>query len=85
MSNLLAKTKTSPAADQAEETKHLDQRELAHRWRISCRTLERWRWLNQGPPYLKLGGRVVYQLSDIQAYERRRRAETHSSILGEWR
>jgi Helix-turn-helix domain len=48
---------------------HLNQIELARRWRVSPRTLERWRWLNQGPPYLKLGGRVVYRLADIEAFE----------------
>jgi hypothetical protein len=33
------------------------------------RTLERWRWLNQGPRYLKIGGRVVYRLEDVEAFE----------------
>jgi hypothetical protein len=28
---------------------------------MSERTLERWRWLGQGPRFLKLGGRVAYQ------------------------
>jgi hypothetical protein len=52
---------------------------------LSERTLERWRWQKTGPSYIKLGGRVVYALPDIEAYERRRRAETHTSILGSWR
>lgn len=56
--------------------RHLTQGELAQRWRISPRTLERWRWLHQGPQYLKIGGRVVYLLGDIEAYEAARRAET---------
>ena len=47
--------------------------------------LERWRWLKTGPHYHKLGGKIAYALADIEAYERRRRAETHSSILGSWR
>jgi hypothetical protein len=50
---------------------HLHQTDLARRWRISPRTLERWRWLNQGPCYLKIGGRVAYRLEDIEAYETR--------------
>lgn len=49
--------------------RHLHQEDLARRWNISCRTLERWRWLDQGPPYLKVGARVVYRLADIEAYE----------------
>ncbi len=50
-------------------TTHLDQDELANRWRISPRTLERWRWLQQGPAYIKIGGRVVYRLDDVETYE----------------
>jgi hypothetical protein len=50
-------------------TRHLHQEDLARRWRLSSRTLERWRWLQQGPAYLKVGGRVVYRLSDVEAYE----------------
>jgi hypothetical protein len=42
---------------------------LARRWNISPRTLERWRWLGTGPRYLKIGGRVVYRLDDIEAFE----------------
>lgn len=67
-----------------EEIRHLNQTELARRWRVSPRTLERWRWLKVGPPFCKLGGKVTYLLHDIETYERRRRAETHSSILGSW-
>ena len=49
--------------------KHLNQIDLADRWNISQRTLERWRWLGEGPAYLKIGGRVVYRLEDVEAYE----------------
>lgn len=51
------------------------QTDLARRWRISPRTLERWRWLGQGPKYLKIGGRVVYRLEDIEAYEAEKQRE----------
>ena len=47
----------------------LNQIELADRWRLSERTLERWRWQKQGPPFLKIGGRVRYPLSEIEAFE----------------
>jgi hypothetical protein len=49
---------------------HFSQAELALRWRISPRTLERWRWSKTGPVYLKIGGRVVYRLEDIEAFEK---------------
>jgi len=51
-------------------TKHLRQKDLAARWHVSVRTLERWRWLGGGPRFLKVGGRVVYRLEDVEAYER---------------
>ena len=50
-------------------TRHLSQIELAARWNISHRTLERWRWTGEGPQYVKLGGRVVYRLEDVEADE----------------
>jgi hypothetical protein len=49
--------------------RHLNQIDLSRRWSISPRTLERWRWLHQGPQYLKIGGRVVYRLEDVEAFE----------------
>lgn len=49
--------------------RHINQAELAERWHISHRTLERWRWLRVGPRYLKLGGRVVYRLEDVEEFE----------------
>ncbi|MBL4543495.1 MAG: helix-turn-helix domain-containing protein [Rhodobacteraceae bacterium] len=54
---------------------HLNQVELAARWKISPRTLERWRWTGEGPAYVKIGGRVVYRLDDVETYERERRCE----------
>jgi hypothetical protein len=49
---------------------HFSQAELAFRWRISPRTLERWRWSKAGPVFLKIGGRVIYRLEDIEAFEK---------------
>ena len=52
-----------------QHEQHLNQRELAKRWGISPRTLERWRTIGFGPAFLKLGGRVAYRLADIEAFE----------------
>ena len=49
---------------------HFNQAELAFRWRISPRTLERWRWSKTGPVFLKIGGRVIYRLEDIGVFEK---------------
>ncbi len=51
---------------------YLTQADLAARWRISERTLERWRWSRQGPRFIKIGGAVRYSLQDIESYELRR-------------
>jgi predicted DNA-binding transcriptional regulator AlpA len=48
----------------------LNQKQLARRWGLSPRTLERWRWLRQGPVYFKLGGKVAYRVTDIDEFER---------------
>jgi hypothetical protein len=53
----------------ALDLRHLNQVQLSRRWSLSPRTLERWRWLKAGPPYLKIGGRVVYRLEDVEDYE----------------
>ena len=50
-------------------TRHLNQVDLSRRWSLSPRTLERWRWLKQGPSYVKVGGRIIYRLDDIEAFE----------------
>ncbi|MFH5927379.1 helix-turn-helix transcriptional regulator [Roseomonas xinghualingensis] len=60
--------------------RHLHQNEVAHRWGISPRTLERWRWLGQGPVYLKLGGTVVYRLEDIEAFEAQQLRAARASL-----
>lgn len=52
-----------------DDPRHLTQTDLARRWRKSERTLESWRWKKTGPPYLKIGGRVIYRLEDIEAFE----------------
>jgi len=51
------------------DVSHLNQRQLANRWSVSEATLERWRGEGIGPVYLKLGGRVVYRLEDIEGFE----------------
>ena len=47
----------------------LTQKQLAELLNISERTLERWRWLGQGCRYIKIGGRVVYRVEDVEAFE----------------
>ena len=64
---------TSPALPSPPPLRHLNQHQLALRWGVSPRTLERWRWLGLGPAYLKLVGTVAYRLEDVVAYEKAQR------------
>lgn len=40
-------------------------KEAARLMRMSHRTLEDWRLTGDGPPYLKVGRRVLYRLADL--------------------
>jgi hypothetical protein len=48
---------------------HLTQFELAERWRLSGRTLEKWRQTRRGPRYLRVGGRVLYPVEEVERFE----------------
>lgn len=52
-----------------EERPHLLEPELARRWRLTTRTLQRWRRAGTGPVFLLLGRRVAYRRSDIERFE----------------
>lgn len=56
--------------DQTQSITHINQAQLSDRWGLAQRTLERWRAIGWGPVFIKLGGRVIYRLEDIEAYER---------------
>jgi hypothetical protein len=45
-----------------------DETHIARRLHISPRSLERWRMTGDGPPYLKLGRRVVYRERDVEEW-----------------
>ena len=47
----------------------LTEKMLADRWVCSVARLQRWRTVSEGPPYLKIVGKVLYRLKDIEAYE----------------
>lgn len=62
-----------------ERKECLSEKLLARRWGLSHRTLERWRHDKTGPIYLKIGGRVVYRLSDIEVFESGRQHDAMAS------
>ena len=48
---------------------HLTEAQLAQRWNLSRRTLQRWRRLGAGPAFIRLGRRIIYALDDIMSFE----------------
>ena len=48
----------------------LNEHELARRWGLSNKTLQRWRMEGRGPKYLKLSKRVSYPIEIVLEFER---------------
>ncbi len=65
---------------ETEDIVYLTPDELSGRWkgRISVRTLSNWRSAGTGPKYTKTGGRILYPLREVQAWETRRTAVSTS-------
>lgn len=59
---------TGPEA-QTVDCAVLTEADLASRWAMSPKTLQRWRMEGRGPHYLKLGKRVSYPLNAVIAFE----------------
>lgn len=55
----------------------LTEAELAARWLHSHRSLQRWRASGKGPRSIRIGQRVIYRVSDVEAFEANA-AETES-------
>lgn len=57
-----------------EPAKLLTPSELIARWRdsITASTLATWRSRKLGPSYVKVGGRVLYPLRAVEAWEAKR-------------
>lgn len=54
--------------DTAAKENYLNTEQTAKLIGIRKRTLDRWRFVGQGPVFLKLGGRVLYRESDVHAW-----------------
>jgi hypothetical protein len=59
----------APAVPAEPNRELLTEKMLADRWVCSVARLQRWRTVGEGPPYLKIVGKVLYRLKDIEAYE----------------
>ena len=56
---------------QPTDTIHLTSAHLAKRWSVTVGHLANQRSAGIGPAYLKLGGRVLYRLADVETFEAR--------------
>ena len=52
------------------ERAYLTSKELADRWRLSDQTLANWRSAGKGPPFVRVGSRVLYPIEGIEACEK---------------
>lgn len=48
---------------------YLTSKDLAQRWRLAPQTLANWRHAGKGPPYIRIGARVLYPVDAVTAYE----------------
>lgn len=51
----------------------LTERDLARHWRLSPRTLQRWRATGLGPPWYRIGDRILYRVDEVESFEASRR------------
>lgn len=58
--------------------------ELVERWRgaVTTRTLSNWRWAGKGPRFVRLGGRILYELEEVEAWEKRRSVQSTAEYDG---
>jgi predicted DNA-binding transcriptional regulator AlpA len=60
----------------------LNTRQAAERCGLSARTLEKYRITGGGPPFIRLGGAVRYQLEDLDAWIASNRRRSTSDDQG---
>lgn len=53
---------------------YLTTEEVAAHYRISVRTVEKWRHRSVGPRWVRVGRRALYPLDGIRQYDRQRKA-----------
>jgi len=52
------------------EKAFLTSKELSDRWRLSDQTLANWRYAGKGPPFIRVGSRVLYPVDGIYSFEK---------------
>jgi hypothetical protein len=59
---------------------YLTPEEVVNRYQgqISVRTLANWRSSGVSPPFVKIGGRILYRMNDLLEWERKRTVDSTS-------
>ena len=84
-------TKPSTAYNSAPESPEkgmflselLTEKQVSERWNVSLNTLRFWRSTGDGPPYVKLGRSVRYNVSALEKYLRRNTCESKTRATAE--
>jgi hypothetical protein len=48
---------------------YINSYQLGQRWGVAPQTLARWRCEGRGPKFFKVGGKILYRLADVEAFE----------------
>ncbi len=63
---------------------YLTEDQLCERLHVAPRTAQKWRYEGNGPAWCRLGGRrIVYRLSDIEAYVASRICRSRAAELAQ--
>jgi len=61
-------------------TVNYDARSAAKRLNLAEQTLSNWRYLRKGPPYIRIGGKIVYREADLVVFENRNRIDPEGNL-----
>ena len=61
---------------------NLTPKETSARLGVAVQTLANWRLFGTGPRFLKLGGKILYPLAEIEAFEQANLRESTSQRVG---
>jgi len=59
------------------DSKFVTDTQLAERWQMHRKSLIRWRGQGQGPPFIKINGKILYKMADVEEYEK---ANTQATV-----
>tara|TARA_R100001443_G_C3318979_1_gene169579 strand:+ start:625 stop:819 length:195 start_codon:yes stop_codon:yes gene_type:complete len=56
----------------------LTTKELADRWRVTEKSVLKWRREGKAPPFYTIHNRILYRLADVEELEEAKRQSTNS-------